>query len=473
MKAKTIYVDLDGSLIKTDLFVESIFRFLSLNPLNIITFISLLLKGRSHAKAALADKIDLDISSLPYRQDLLDYLKQEKANGTKIVLATASNRVYAKQVAEHLGLFDDVLASDPEHNLKGRRKLEAILKHSNGEPFAYVGDNNADIPIWQGADELVITGRHRREDLVRTQAGKSVRYFLNNHSQRSRWLKEMRLHQWAKNALIFVPLLTSHQYFDTVKVVQILWAFLAFSLCSSGVYFLNDLLDLHADRRHKTKCNRPLASGELDLTYGVLGAVLLPLSAFIISFLLLPPMFALVLLGYYLLTNSYSFSLKRRSTVDVMALGALYTVRIIAGGAAIGVAVSSWLMAFSVFLFVSLAYLKRYVEIADLKESDAAPGRGYSYIDKEAVFGLGIANMMAAMVIFALFIDSAAAQEHYRSPHFLWLLCFVLLSWGNRIWLGARRGKINEDPVVFAIRDRTSQYTGLVFIGVFLLAKYF
>ena len=410
---------------------------------------------------------------MPYRKDLLDYLKQVKAEGTRVVLATASNIVYARQVAEHLGLFDDVLASDSKHNLKGSKKLEAISKHSNGEPFSYVGDSDADIPIWQGADELVITGRYRREDLIRSQPEKTVHFFMNKYSLQGQWLKEMRLHQWAKNVLVFVPLLTSHQYFDAIKLVHILWAFLAFSLCSSGVYFLNDLLDLNADRKHKTKCNRPLASGELDLTYGVLGAVLLPLSAFIISFLFLPPMFALVLLGYYLLTNSYSFSLKRRSTIDVMALGELYTVRIIAGGAAIDVAVSSWLMAFSVFLFVSLAYLKRYIEIADLNESDVAPGRGYSYIDKEAVFGLGIANMMAAMVIFALFIDSAAAQQQYHSPHLLWLLCFVLLSWGNRIWLGARRGKINEDPVVFAIKDRGSQYTGLVFIGVFLLAKYF
>jgi 4-hydroxybenzoate polyprenyltransferase len=249
-----------------------------------------------------------------------------------------------------------------------------------------------------------------------------------------------------------------------------LLAFLAFGLCASGHYFFNDLLDLDSDRAHATKRNRPLASGDLPLPHGIAGAIVLPLAAFALSFACLPWRFTLTLAAYFALTNLYSFYLKRVSTADVVALALLYTVRVVAGAAAIGVALSSWLLAFSMFTFVSLAYLKRYIELFSLGES-AAKGRGYSGADSESMFSLGIANATAATVVLAFYISSAEVKVLYREPELLWGLCLLMLYWSNRIWVGARRGKIHDDPVVFAIKDKVSRYICLLMLVVVLAAR--
>ena len=282
----------------------------------------------------------------------------------------------------------------------------------------------------------------------------------------------MRARQYAKNVLIFVPLFTSHGYQNPMSLLTVFVAFICFSLCASGVYFLNDLLDLEADRRHTRKRHRPLASDDLPITWGASGALFLPLLAFGIASVYLNMMFVGILAVYFLISNAYSFYVKSISTADIMTLAVPYTLRVVAGAAAVGVALSSWLIAFSVFVFVSLAYLKRYIEVVALSQgTEMAPGRSYSAADSETMFSLGIANITASVLVLALYINSEEIVSQYPSPSILWLLCLLMLYWGNRIWIGARRNKIADDPVV-AVRDRVSQVIGLGCLLVVLAAKY-
>lgn len=471
---KYIFVDLDDTLIKTDLLFETAVLFVKRNPLNVFLLFIWVLSGKAALKDKLSARVDVDETELPYQQVLLDYLIQKKAEGKKLILATASHIRYARAIADHLNIFDDVIASDKDKNLKGKRKLEAISEYAKGEPFAYAGDNRADLVIWENAaSNILVNVPPSIADAV--EANGKVEKNINTlkRTRLGAFIKGMRVHQWAKNVLILVPLFTSHQYSNLDSLVACVLAFFSFSLCASGVYFFNDLLDVQADRKHKTKCNRPLASGDLSIPMGVVGSILFPVIAFSLAFLLLSPKFVLVLAGYFLVTNAYSFYLKRISTMDVMVLAMLYTFRIIAGSVAIGVVFSSWLMAFSIFVFVSLAYLKRYIEIADADDTEErVSGRGYSSADRETMFMLGTSTITASVLILALYITSEEVVILYKTPDILWLLCMLMLYWGNRIWVGARRGKITDDPVVFAIKDKVSRLIGLAFIGLVLAATF-
>lgn len=470
---KYVFIDLDETLIRTDLFVESIIKFLKVNPLNFFRLTYWMLSGRSVAKARLARKVKIDIAYLPYETELIDYLRTRKDQGDHLILATASHWTHAKRIADYLGIFDGIIASDAKNNLKGSRKLRKILDYVGNEKFGYAGDSSADRPIWNEASENIHVNSSSAECARSVRAGKCGKRISSKPVMAHAFIKGMRIHQWAKNVLVFAPLLTSHGYLDTSAVGSAVLAFVAFCLCASGVYFLNDLLDLDSDRRHARKRTRPLASGDLSLRAGIIGAILLPSAAFAISVLLMPLPFLAVLAGYFILTNAYSFYLKRVSTADVMTLAVLYTVRVIAGAVAIGVDLSSWLLAFSMFLFVSLAFLKRYIELAAIDpESGGAPGRGYSWVDGETMFSLGIANATASVLVLALFISSPEVADVYPNPKVLWVLCLLMLYWTNRIWVGARRGKIHDDPIVFAIKDRVSRLVGVAFMVVVITARY-
>ena len=470
---RTIYVDLDGTLVRTDLLWEAIVAYLTRSPLNIFALVGWLLRGRSKAKTAIARQVGLDASLLPYETELIDYLGERKQAGDKLVLATASHWVFARAVAAHLGIFDDVIATTSRRNLKGEEKLAAIREHVRGGEFAYAGDSPADRPIWQAAAASILVNASASDIAREREAGRLEKSISPTVSPLSAFVRNMRVHQWAKNILVFVPLLTSHTYIDAAAGLDALLAFLALSLCASGVYMLNDLLDLDAGRRHASKRKRPMACGELPVQFGLLGAMALPAVAIVMAALLLPVPFLITLVVYYCISNLYSFALKRHSTIDVITLAVLFTVRIVAGAAAIDVELSSWLVAFSMFLFVSLAYLKRYIEVAAIeRDEDRAHGRGYSAADRETMFGLGIANSTAAVLVLALYISSPGEVERYAHPEFLWLICLLLLFWSNRIWVGARRGKIDDDPVVFAVKDKVSRRIGILMLLVVLAARY-
>ena len=470
---RTIFVDLDGTLVRTDLFWEGLLAVVKHYPWRIPRLVYWLCRGREKAKAFVARLVGFDPTILPYEGELLDYLRERKAAGDRLVLATASHRRLARAVARHLGLFDDVIATTGRRNLKSRAKLASIRDSMGGGSFVYAGDSVADRPIWEAASASILVNASTADVDRQRQAGKLEKLVQTRNSRLRPFVRTMRPHQWAKNVLIFVPLLASHLYGSEGAVLQAMLGFVAFSLCASGVYFLNDLLDLDADRRHRSKQHRPLACGDLTIPLGLMGAAILPLAAFALSALFLPWPFVLCLLGYYLLTNSYSFFLKRISTADVMTLALLYTMRIVAGALAIDVVLSSWLLAFSMFAFVSLAYLKRYIEIAALGDgADNVHGRGYSAADSETMFVLGSASMIASVVVLSLYVNTQEGEAGYRSPYVLWLLCLLVLYWGNRIWIGARRGKITEDPVIFAVKDKVSRLVAICFIGVVIAAKY-
>ena len=468
-----IFVDLDGTLVRTDLFFESILQLIKRNPLNIFWVVLWLIQGRAVAKEKIANLVDVDAENLPYEPSLIEFLREKKAQGKNLILATASHRIWADKVSAYLGIFDHVIASDSANNLKGKKKLAAIRDMVGDAEFSYCGDSSADRPIWSEATQNVFVNAPQKDVDAATSQNKAEKVIVSSKSSVAAFFKEMRVHQYAKNALIFVPLFTSHHYQDSAQLLNVVVAFVCFSLCASGVYFLNDLLDLEADRLHAKKRHRPLASGDLPLSLGIAGAVLLPVLAFGLAGVFLNFAFFGVLAAYFCLTNAYSFFLKRVSTADVMVLAVLYTLRVVAGAAAAELTLSSWLMGFSIFVFVSLAYLKRYIEVAALSEDvDKAHGRGYSAADSETMFSLGISNITASVLVLALYINSEEVTILYQSPVILWLLCLLMLYWGNRIWVGARRGKIADDPVVFAIKDKVSRLVGVSFLLVVLAAKH-
>lgn len=453
-------IDLDGTLLKTDMLHETSILLVKRNPLYVLMLPLWLLRGKAYLKKQIASRVEFDPSCLPYRTDLIAHLSEERATGRHVVLTTASDEQVARRIAGHLQLFDEVLASDGKRNLSGKQKLALLTERYGERRFAYAGNAPVDLHIWRHAATAIVIGD---AELVR-RAGELTsvqRVFPPEQRSWKTFLKAMRLHQWLKNLLIFVPLLTAHKFAESALLVQALLAFLSFGLCASSVYLLNDLLDLEADRHHPTKRRRPFAAGALPIWAGV---ALIP--AFLLSSAAiareLPGPFQLALLIYLLATAAYSFFLKRFVLIDVLALAGLYTLRIIAGGAAVGIAPTQWLLTFSMFLFLSLALVKRFSELYEARESnrETAPesirGRGYYASDLEQIASLGGASGYMSVLVLALYINSQDVAALYGQPNLLWLVCAVLLYWISRVWLLAHRGEMHEDPIMFAIKDRTS-----------------
>jgi 4-hydroxybenzoate polyprenyltransferase len=430
-----------------------------------------LLKGKAYTKQQIARRVRLDVASLPYHAAFLDYLIAERRSGRTLLLVTAADQRIAHQIARHLGIFDEVLASDGKTNLSGRRKLQVLQKRFGEKGFVYAGYAPIDMTIWEHAQEgIAVSSSARLVDAARKVTAVQ-RVFTGQRTSFRTLLSAIRVYQWVKNLLVFVALLTSHRVTDFALVLDASYAFIAFSLCASSVYLLNDLLDLEADRHHHTKRQRPFAAGDLPLLSGM---VLIPLfigAAVAVSFLL-PRGFQLILGVYFLLTLAYSFSLKAIVLVDVLVLTGLYTLRIIAGASAIGVPISYWLQAFSLFLFLSLALLKRYSELQQLRleHRESSEGRGYLASDLEQIDSLGTASGYVAVLVLALYINSPEVVTLYTRPEWLWLLCPSILYWISRIWLLAHRGQVYDDPVVFALRDRVSYVIGVFVILAMLPA---
>jgi 4-hydroxybenzoate polyprenyltransferase/phosphoserine phosphatase len=465
-----LYVDLDGTLVTTDLLHESFLAALKRSPWIAIQCVGWLLQGRARLKEELAARAALDVTTLPYRESVLAYLREERARGRHIVLATASWTGLAEAVARHLGLFDEVLATSRECNFKGDAKAKRLLERCGAKGFDYIGDSSADFPIWaqsRHAYVVDVTGR-----LVgRMPRNVEVKHVFPLDAPGPRWryaLRALRPHQWAKHLLIFIPLIAAHRLRDPQGLMATLLAVAAFCLVASAGYLLNDLLDLAADRTHPRKRRRPLASGLLSIPAGiVLFGAALAAGAMIAS--LLSVEFQATLAAYFALTLAYSFVLKRVAMLDVLSLAAFYTLRIVAGSFAIAAAISFWLVTFSMFLFYSLALLKRYTELLALAGDGIreAPGRGYGGQDAQLILAMGSASAMVSALVLALYINGETVQALYRRPDMLWLLCPVLVYWISRMWLLASRNQMHEDPVLFALRDSASYYVAAA--GAFVL----
>lgn len=469
---RPLCVDMDGTLLRSDLLVEAIFQLLKDNVLYLFMLPVWLLRGKARLKEQIARRVTLDAGVLPYHQQLLAFLRAEHATGRPLVLATASNEKFAHAVAAHLGIFDSVLASDGTTNLSGSSKLARIEALCANRGFDYAGNAMIDLQLWTRADRVIVVNPERGVLRSAEQLGKPVVHFDDRGEHRlSGYLRALRLHQWLKNLLIFVPLLMSHRFGDAILLGQAVVAFIAFGLCASSVYLLNDLLDLPEDRRHLSKRNRPFAAGSVSLIHGAALVPFLLLASLLLA-MLLPVEFLVVLATYYAITLAYSLRLKRFALIDVLTLASLYTMRIIAGAAAVAVTPSFWLLAFSMFLFLSLALVKRYTELLTLKQSGATdvPGRGYRIWDLETLSHFGTAAGYMAVLVLALYINSEDVKTLYSRPQVIWLLCPLLLYMVTRIWLLARRDELHEDPVMFVVQDRDSQILALAGAALLWLA---
>lgn len=448
-------MDLDGTLLRTDLLYEAVLALLRSNPFYLLLLPFWLLRGKAALKAEISRRVELDPADLPYDERVLELLR---GHAGERVLCTASDQSLAHAVAAHLGLFDTVLASDGQCNLSGVRKAAALTQRYGDGGFDYAGNGRVDLHVWRHARAAWVvnaSGGLSRAAAALTQ----VAGHLPAQGGGLRcWLRALRIHQWLKNLLVLAPLLASHRFLEVPAILAALAVFVAFSLCASGVYVLNDLFDLAADRQHPRKRRRPFAAGDLPLLHGMAATLVLTVAGLALGFAV-NLRTGLVLLAYCGCTLAYSLFLKRKAMVDVLLLAGLYTLRIIAGTVAIGAALSFWLLAFSMFIFLSLAMLKRYTELAALLASGrhVANGRGYSVDDLALLQSLGGSSGYLAVLVFALYINSPDSLVLYTHHKALWLVCPLLLYWISRAWMVARRGEMDDDPVIFAVTDRVSQ----------------
>lgn len=451
-------VDLDGSLLVGDSLLEGLSAMLTRRPVALLGAPLRLFSGRARFKSWVAAHAALDPAAMLYRPAVLELLRAERTRGRRLVLATGAPRQVAEGVANHLGLFDQVICTDGAVNRTGAEKLPALREALGDGPFDYLGNSRTDFPVWSSARRALTAGLSDRL-LSRLHAIHGDVVVVAPPPARPApgvVLGALRVHQWAKNALVFIPLLAAHAISGATLLAATL-AFFSFSLVASGIYLLNDLADLRHDRRHPTKSTRAFASGALPLSWAFPTIPLLLGGGFAIG-LLLPGEFLAALLGYLVLTVAYSVHLKRVLALDTVVLAGLYTTRIAAGGAAVGVRISPWLFAFSMFFFLSLALVKRVAELFALAQRGEiqAGGRGYRAGDIDQAAMLGSASAFTSVLVLALYINSSAVPALYRRPQILWLTCPVLLYWLSRLWILARRGAVVEDPVVFAIKDRVS-----------------
>jgi 4-hydroxybenzoate polyprenyltransferase/phosphoserine phosphatase len=454
-------VDLDGTLIQSDILWESVIQ-LCKNPLELLRATFALRHGKVALKAHFAEAITINPSALPYRQNLLEYLQQQHAEGRKIILVTATHRTVARSIAEHCAIFSDVMATDASVNLGGEAKRDALVEKFGVKGYDYIGDHDKDLIVFASARHAILADPSNKLLFATERVTVVERVFKNTHSPLKTIFRAARIHQWAKNALMFVPLLTAHKINDANAWLQACLAFLCFGLLASATYLINDLHDLPSDRLHRKKRHRPLASGGLTIPAGLLLATTLLIVSSALAVNFTQPDFILCMSIYLITTLAYSFDLKGRLIVDTLTLAGLYTIRIVAGAFAIGVSLSEWLLIFSLFFFVSLALLKRYIELASAT-SGKIPGRSYLPSDLDVVMSTGTSSALLSVLVFVLYINSPAVVTLYKQPKVLWLVCPLLIYWNTRIWFLAKRGWVDHDPIVFALQDNRT-YIILVMI---------
>lgn len=467
-----LVVDLDGTLTLTDTLVESVIEVVKRNPVNIARIPVWILRGRLGFKEAIATRSRLFAEHLPYREALVDYLAAEKRRGRPIILATAAHISIAERVAGHLRLFDQVLASEGGTNLRGKAKLEKI-RGCVGGLFVYAGDSHSDFPVWLGAQAAILAGVPPRLAASVRERVSIEREFFNGKADSLRWLKALRVHQWLKNLLLFVPSLTAFSFLNVSSLVTLALAFVSMSLGASATYIANDLWDLENDRRHTRKRLRPFASGALSISKGLVCAVVLLIASFAFA-LSTSHAFAAMLVLYLILTTTYSLFFKTRVMLDVIVLSLLYTLRILAGSVVAHIRMSQWLLAFSVFTFLSLALVKRCAELVSLRASaDAtAAGRDYRVADLEVLWPLGIGSSLAAVIIFGLFINAPETADRYAVPGLLWFVAIGLILLFTRLWIKTVRGAMNDDPLVDLVEDHGSLLTIFIMIVITMAAHF-
>jgi 4-hydroxybenzoate polyprenyltransferase len=463
-RSPVLVVDLDGTLLKTDLLLESAVALLKQAPRLVFCLPLWLLKGKAYLKAQIARRVSLDVSVLPYRDEILGYLTRQRAEGRWIVLATGADEESAQQVADHLKLFDMVLASDGITNLSGKAKRNRLVSEFGDKGFDYVGNDRHDLAVWSSARNAIVVNP---SSLLRSCVARRAHVdstFNDGRKGFIDYLKALRPQHWFKNLLVFVPLLAAHRADEINLVAKTLLAFGAFACFASGGYLINDLLDLSSDRRHPRKRFRPFAAGDLSLSYALRTIpVLVGLGCMIGA--LVSPFFVALALIYFALSVTYSLYIRQIVLLDVIVLAGLYVLRIIGGSASVNIWPSPWLLAFSTFLFFSLALVKRYSELA----LNHVKARGYEPGDQEILSSMGVASGYVAILVMALYINTDTAHHLYKRYQMLWLLCPLLLYWISHIWLTAHRAEMVDDPVVFATTDWISRILLLLMLAIGLI----
>jgi 4-hydroxybenzoate polyprenyltransferase len=465
-----LVVEVEGALLKTDLLIESLFVLAKRSPLRLLLVPVWLARGRGALERQLAAHAMPDVATLPYREDLLAHLEAEKRRGTRLILVSAAERTLVEAIAEHLGLFDLVLASDDGGALTDERQRDRLVAEFGAQGFDYGGSGQSSRELWSAAREaVVVTSAEQAAEIV----GKTpvARTFPEPRPGPGVYFAALRPYQWLKNVLVLMPLLATHQIYEPELLWQALLVLAAFSLCASSAYLLNDLLDLPSDRHHPRKRKRPFASGQLPVAHGLALAPLLLAAGFVIG-ALLGPLLVGVLALYYVLTLAYSLRLKDLVILDLLALAGLYTLRVMAGSVAFAIPPSAWLLALCGFLFFSLALVKRYAELVAMSAIEGAHAHARAYLleDRELLAALGGASGYLSVLVLALYITSDAARQLHLRYQLIWLVCGLLLYWISYMWLMAHRGRMHDDPLVFALRDRVSQIVIALMAAVLLLA---
>jgi 4-hydroxybenzoate polyprenyltransferase len=466
-----LYVDLDGTFIKSDMLLETTIAVLKKQPYLLFFLLFWVLKGKSYLKYKLASIADINVSHIPINQDTYNFLKTQKEQGRKIVLATASNETVARKFVAIYSVFDTFIASTITHNLKGKNKLDAIIQESTS--FAYMGNSAEDYILFEIAEESYLVNPTNRAKKLNTGKVNFDGLFDSDkpRSKLEAWIKQLRIHQWIKNTLLFVPILVSNQFMDASLVMTTLFGFVIFGVLASSTYILNDLVDLESDRAHARKCNRPLASCELSILQGSAVASILfivsLIGAYLISF-----EFLLVLVVYLVITLSYSFKLKQYFAVDVIALASLYTIRIFAGAAILNLTISFWLLSFSMFVFLSLALVKRCAELVALKETkkEQLDGRDYNIGDLSVFTSFGTSSSLLAILMYCFYMNSEVLSNQYQEPDLLWLSLPACGYWLMRMWVKTLRGEMHDDPIVYSLKDKGSLISISIMLVMTLLA---
>ena len=469
---RPLAVDLDGTLVRSDLLVDGASAYATRTPFGLLRIACWAAAGRDRVKVELANRVEVEPASLPYRTDMLDWLRSEHRTGRRLLLVSASDERQVQAVAEHLGIFEDYVGTHLGRNLKARIKRDVLVERFGSGGYDYIGDHLDDLTVWADAHTAHVVGGSPLASRVAQTSSVGSIFPPSRSGAALLLLKAMRPHQWIKNALVAVPLLSAQMVGDTTAVVQTALAIALFCLVASSVYLLNDIVDMPNDRTHPEKQGRPLASGRLNPLVSWFAWPALVVTSFGLSLALLPWEFAAVLATYFGLTLAYSFWAKQRGVLDVVVLGGLYTIRLVAGAAAISVPLSMWLVTFSMLFFLSLALIKRVSELTRLRRTgETIRGRGYYDTDLELLSSYGVASSIGSVVIFAVYLQDLRTQQMYASPAILGLAIPILLAWLMRCWLWAHRGDMNEDPIVFAASDRKSQLLGIAFVAVFVVAN--
>lgn len=466
-----IVVDLDGTLTPTDTLAESLLKLCKRSPTKFFSSWRSLVFGIAAFKRKVSDLIYLDVKTLPYRENLVAFLKNEKQAGRRLILATAADQKIAFAVADHMELFDEVLSSDGKENLKGKAKLRAIQRLV-GTDFIYAGDSKADMEIWKASKAAILVGNKVGLANQAHSFTRATQTFDSSLPRFRSWIRALRISHWLKNSLIFIPAITGMTAVSAGALSQLVIGFFVFGMLTSGTYIFNDLWDLDSDRCHPTKCKRPLAASEIGIVPSILIGTILIILALGVGFRLNFGFFLSMLL-YTLVTAAYSTAIKKLVIVDVLVLASLLALRIVLGGLLCDIDISSWLLAFSFTAFFSLAILKRCAELIKLKERNLTwtDGRGYSVKDLKFLWPAGISATICSIVIFLQYISNEEVLGNYQSPTLLWAAAFGITYWMSRLWIITARGEMDEDPITFASKDKTSLITVITIAFVFLVAR--